>query len=477
MVRPPVPLTGSPDRATGWRRWAGLVGGLAACAAALWCGNRLPSGSPGWLIPGVIGLGWLGFGLAVLSLRRIDDRLAPGLVLVGAVGLVLAAGFGPPRSSDDLYRYVWDGRVQAAGIDPYRYVPAAPELLQIRDPQLWPASSRWCVGPADAPLVPGCTLINRPTVHTIYPPAAQLFFLTVHSAPGYLGPRLLGAGFALATTILLLAGLRRLGADPRRAALWAWCPAVALEAVANAHIDAAAAFLTVAALLALVIWPERRATLVGGALLGLAVGVKLTPAVVLPAALRRRGAGWLLLALSTVVSGLYLPHVLAVGGSALGYLAGYAQEEGYANGTRFALIPLSGAAAIAVAVAALAAAAIWAWKTTRPDRPWEAAATTTGALLLITAPANPWYSLLLVALVGLGARTEWLLVAAAGYLPQWAPQLHLGGIGAARLGYGLAGALILAAWLRRRSGSAWRSGARVHARMPVASKRTTSVPR
>jgi hypothetical protein len=377
------------------------------------------------------------------------------LVLTGAVGLTVAAGFGPPRSSDDLYRYIWDGHVQAAGIDPYRYAPAAPELASLRDTGLWPAASNWCVSPGDvdaqngAPLVPGCTLINRPTVHTIYPPAAQLLFLAVHPVPGIAGVRLLGAGFALATTVLLLVGLHRSGRDPRRAALWAWCPVVPLEAVANAHIDVAAAFLVVAALLVLATGATVRGGVLGGALLGFAVVVKLTPLVVVPAVLRRWPAA-VLVTLSTVVGLLYLPHVLAVGGWALGYLGGYAQEEGYSDGRRFALIPFPSPVGLVVAVALLAAATLWAWWTSRPEQPWHAAAVTTGAVLLVGTPSYPWYALLLVGLVGLGARLEWLAIAAAGYAVQWAPELHLDGTLAQRLGYGLAALIVLAGWACRR---------------------------
>jgi Glycosyltransferase family 87 len=433
----------------------GVVSGLALSATAVWFGGRLPTGSPDWLIPGSIGAAWLGFALAALLVTRVSRRTGVALVLAGAVVLVAAAGFGPPRSSDDLYRYVWDGRVQAAGIDPYRYAPAAPELQSLRDNELWPQTSHWCVDPGDvdaqngAPLVPGCTLINRPTVHTIYPPAAQVLFFAVHAMPGIAGVRLLGAGFALATTVLLLLGLHRTGRDPRRAALWAWCPVVPLEAVANAHIDVAGAFFVVAGLLVLATAPTRRGGVLGGALLGLAVAVKLTPLIVLPAVLRRWPVA-LVTALSTVVGVLYLPHLLTVGWSTLGYLGGYAQEEGYADGRRFALIPLPSPAALAVAVTLLAAAALWAWQTARPEQPWHAAAVTTGALLLVSTPDYPWYALLLVGLVGLGARIEWLAIAAAGYVVQWAPELHLDRTLAQRLSYGLAGLVVLAGWAWRR---------------------------
>ena len=86
------------------------------------------------------------------------------------------------------------------------------------------------------------------------------------------------------------------------------------------------------------------------------------------------------------------------------------------------------------------------------NRPWDAAALTTGALLLVTAPAYPWYAMLLVALVGLGARVEWLAVAVAGYVAQYAGELGLAASTAQRAGYGLAGLIGLLGWWLRRSG-------------------------
>src|SRR6185437_3846766 len=66
-----------------------------------------------------------------------------------------------PLLSSDVYRYVWDGRVQAAGINPYRYFPADEALAFLRDGAIFP-------------------YINRAaTAVTIYPPVAQFFFLVV----------------------------------------------------------------------------------------------------------------------------------------------------------------------------------------------------------------------------------------------------------------------------------------------------------
>jgi hypothetical protein len=448
--------------------------GLAGLAGVvLW----MAVAEPAWAVPWVggparrvwfIAAAWLTFAAGALLVRRLPTRYAIALIVAGSAILPLSAAAGEPRSSDDLYRYVWDGRVQAAGIDPYRYAPASSELVGLRDGYLWPEQSSWCVtadaaAAADEPLVPGCTLINRPTVHTIYPPVAQGYFVAMH----WLSPperrhrplQLAGALLALVTTGILLRGLHLVGADPRTAVWWAWCPAVAWEAGNNAHADVLAAMLAGLGVLCLIRAGRARArvargtatTVAGSVLLGLSIATKLTPALVLPAVLRRRPV-LVLASCAATVAAVYLPHVLAVGPSVLGYLPGYLSEEGYATGSRFALATwlLPDAWAQLAAFAVLAAAAVVAVLRADPDRPWHAAALTTGTALLVAAPGYPWYALLLVLLVGLGARPVWLAVAAAGYVPQHAWHLHLAGTTAQRVGYGLALAAVVLGWLIRR---------------------------
>lgn len=410
--------------------------------------------------PMLIGLAWLVFAAAILLVRRVPTRVAVPVILAGAVAMPVAAAFGPPTGSDDVYRYIWDGRVQAAGVDAYQYPPASPELVFLRDPLLWPPGpTAWCVAESDVaadgePLIPGCTLINRPAVPTIYPPAAQAYFRAIHalSPAGALARpfQLAGAAVAIATTLLLYLSARSRGADTRSVIAWAWCPAVALEAANNAHVDAVAVALTAVALL----WVRRPGVVGaagGGGLLGLAIATKVTPVLVLPALARRRPliiAGTIVV----VVSLLYLPHVLRVGSGVLGYLPGYLDEEGYASGDRFALLtlvlPRQWAGVVAVAV--LAAVAVGVVRRTDPDRPWLGAATMTGAALLVTTPGYAWYALLLVLLVGLGARTVWLAVVAAGYLVNYSGLLHMDGRLAQRLGYGLALVAVVGTAIRSR---------------------------
>ena len=211
-------------------------------------------------LPVALGL-WALFAAGAWLVLRLPGRWAVALIVAGGIAMQLAALSAGPQGSDDLYRYIWDGRVQAAGIDPYQYAPAAPQLASLRDPFLWPAHAPHCV-PAGQRLDgcpqladPGCTRINRPIVHTIYPPVAEAYFLGVHYlSPARSGTTPIQAGAAVCAvllTLLLLYGLPKVGRDRRLAVLWAWCPTVALEAGNNGHVDVLAAGFTAAALILL----------------------------------------------------------------------------------------------------------------------------------------------------------------------------------------------------------------------------------
>jgi hypothetical protein len=422
-----------------------------------------PSLNPAHVRPlPVIALAWIAFLTAAWLLRTVPRRTSVVLILLGGIAIQLAALSAPPRESDDLYRYIWDGRVQAAGIDPYAYVPAARQLTGLRDELLWHRGADHCLSPsfvtehAAADLVAGCTAINRPSVPTIYPPVAEAYFLAVHYEPsGSSSTKPIQATTALVavlTTVLLLFGLGRLGRDVRMAALWSWCPTVALEAGNSAHVDVVAVGITAAALLVLSAARTRRRTVLGGVLLGLAIATKVTPVLTVPAVLRRR---WLTVVISAVsaFTVVYVPHVLAVGDKVIGFLPGYLQQEGYDNGTRFGIIGLflTGKLALAVAVLMLAAAAVAVLEFSDPDRPWQGAVVMTAAALAVTTPRYQWYALLLVMLVALDGKPEWLAFAAGAY---YAAEPNLGRYTIpARLhdavAYGVPVVVVAAGWLVR----------------------------
>ncbi|WBP84848.1 glycosyltransferase 87 family protein [Kitasatospora cathayae] len=388
------------------------------------------------------------FALALLLLRRVGDRQVVPVVLAGSL-LVAATGLlAPPRTSDDAYRYVWDGRVQAAGISPYAYAPDDPALFRLRDPGLFPDGDGCKAWDEHRTAAGDCIRINRPAVHTIYPPVAEAWFLVAHPfGGGVRGMQVGGALLAVATTGTLLL----VGGRSRRAALWGWCPGVTVWAVNDAHVDALGALLMVAGLGC----AARRRRGAGGALLGAAVATKLLPALALPGAVsallaRRPTRRDLVLfgsALGTFAA-VYLPYVLASGLGVLGYLPGYLREEGYEQGhlERFGLlrVVLPDRWAPWAAALALAAVVLWVLRRGDPDRPWRGAFLVTGTALLLVAPSYPWYGLLLVALVALDGRWEWLAVPAAGQV------LYLeGGEDAQRAAYGAALVCVLVVPLLR----------------------------
>ncbi|MEU3562407.1 hypothetical protein [Kitasatospora sp. NPDC006786] len=383
------------------------------------------------------------FTLALVLLRGVGDRHVVPLVLAGSVAVAAVGLLAPPRTSDDAYRYVWDGRVQAAGTSPYARTPDDPALARLRDPGLFPAGDG-CAGWDERRTADGdCTRINRPAVHTIYPPVAEAWFLAVHPfGGGVRGVQAAGAVLAVATTGALLAARR----GGRRAALWGWCPGVTVWAVNDAHVDTLGALLMVAGLG----FSARRRAGAGGALLGAAVATKLLPALALPGALSgllarrptRSDVLLLAVALGTFVA-VYLPYLVASGPGVLGYLPGYLREEGYEQGhlDRFGLLRIVVADRWApwAAVLVLAVVALWVLLRGDPGRPWRGALLVTGTALLVVAPSYPWYGLLVVALVALDGRWEWLAVPAAGQA------LYLvGGADAQRSSYAVALACVLA---------------------------------
>lgn len=428
-----------------------LLTALTAALAALLHGTATGTG----FLAGYAGA-WALFAAAAVALRRVPGRAVVPLVLAGAVAVTATGLVAAPRTSTDSYRYAWDGRVQAAGVSPYDHAPAAPALVPLRDAWLFPGPAA-CAHGRDLSALPGggCTRINRPAVHTIYPPVAEGWFLLVHAlSPSGARHKPLQTGAAvlsLAVTGLLVGFLRRRG-DPRQAALWAWCPAVPVEAVDNAHVDVLAVLFSATAL---VVVARRRVT--GGVLLGLAVAAKLLPAVLLPGALsgvrRPRTALAVLVPTAVTVGLLYLPYLLVSDGSVLGYLGGYAREEGYDEagaGGRYALLrlvlPDGWTLPATLLVMTAVAGAVW-WRGA-PERPWRGALVTTGAAFLLLTPGYSWYALLLVMLVALDGRWEWLGVALAGAVGYLAgPAVGDRGVTAA---YGVAAAAVCAGvWARR----------------------------
>jgi len=364
----------------------------------------------------------------------------PALTIAALAFLVQLPGLAaPPRSSSDAYRYVWDGRVQLAGISPYRYVPLDDRLARLRDPVLFPGLGPQQRSGVVTRALPSShsavlararndprTRINRPDVPTIYPPLAEAWFLGVAAVTpwraGTLGLQL-GAALAAASVAGLLAHLlARRGRAPTTALWWAWCPTVVAEAGNGAHVDVVATAAVVGALALAEAALRQRTTrrvlpwLGAGALLGLAAAVKLTPLALLPALMPWRALGRRVLlapaAAAVTLVLAYLPYARTAGLLVVGYLPGYlAEEDGPNRAASLALLlPRSAAELVAVAVVIALAVAVVVG---RPPSPSRAGLWLSGTVLLAFTPTYGWYALPLIALAALTTRPAWLVVAAA----------------------------------------------------------------
>lgn len=301
-----------------------VLGGVVACltAGAVAATGHGPvevgAGVGGWLSLHLAlflaaGIGWA---LALVLLPRLVRR--PGdlrVIWVLALAVRIPAWFGTPAHSDDVYRYAWDGRVTRAGINPYRYAPAAPELDGLREGVRYEDRGAERAPPRPSTREPEGPLwgrINNPDLPTIYPPAAQFAFALAAMLP--LGPLgglkcVLGA-CDLGVLAVLMGLLRRRGEDPRWALAWGWSPLVAVELGQNVHLDALPLLALVGGLWA---WEVGRKGL-AGVLLGVATAAKLITAPLIVAF--RSGRVWGAMVGVTVL--LALPFVgarLAIAGS------------------------------------------------------------------------------------------------------------------------------------------------------------------
>ena len=236
-------------------------------------------------------------------------RRATAAILV--VGLVLRAMLVPVDPvSTDVNRYIWDGRVQAAGINPYRYVPADPALAGLRDEEIYPEINR------------------KDYARTIYPPLAQIVFLLVTRVSAtVVAMKAAMTLFDLATIVMLLRLLQARGQPAARILLYAWHPIPIWHFSGDAHVDAIACTAIAAALLA----AQSRRPVLAGIALGAATLVKFYPVAIGPALYRRWGWRLPLAGALTVVL-LYLPYIGA-GRNLFGFLGGYGDEEGFRDGS------------------------------------------------------------------------------------------------------------------------------------------------
>jgi alpha-1,6-mannosyltransferase len=210
---------------------------------------------------------------------RRELALIIGLAILFRVTLLFTS---PPTLSDDVYRYIWDGRLMNAGVNPYAYPVNSPLL----DPYASPLRA----------------LVNHNWMASPYLPAAQLLFALVYRLvpESPLAFQVAAVFFDLLTGWLVIDLLRRLGLPRTRALIYLWNPLVVVESAHGAHVvDALMVCLIMAALWLLI---ARRSRVPSAAMLAAATLTKGLPVILLPVVARRWRPGPTLLYGSLVVA-------------------------------------------------------------------------------------------------------------------------------------------------------------------------------
>ncbi|MGA9393574.1 MAG: hypothetical protein WBV69_24295 [Candidatus Sulfotelmatobacter sp.] len=378
----------------------GLAPGVGACGGTIQDGHRrIVTIHPEWRVY-VLGA-MLCVALTICS-RNFGDRGGPyfmaSLTLAGIVyllairefftapkfsrrivviGLVLAAVWHtaflrvPAGADDDIHRYVWDGRVQRLGYNPYIVVPSDPAAQWLHTPET--------------------RTLNNAYLPSPYPAGAELFFRAVtaiHESIFTFKLAFLVCDFAIVLVLLDIVRSSRQGAHWVLA--YAWNPLLATEVAGSGHVDIVGVLLLLVSAAAL----GRRWRALAAVAFGLAVAVKLLPIVLLPLYWKRvrlRDG-----ALAAVVVGLLYAPFLNHGRIPLGSLGTYIHSFRF-NGPLFAAldqaVPPEWLAWMAVLVGFLTA--IWLRRKAAAFSP-DAMAWPMAASLLCAPVVYPWYLLWLL---------------------------------------------------------------------------------
>ena len=277
----------------------------------------------------------------------------------------------PTGSDDDVRRYVWDGRVQRLGYNPYIVVPDDPTVAAMHTAETRP--------------------LNHSDLPSPYPPGAELFFRAVTAVhESTLAMRVAFVLCELAIVAILFGILRSTGRGAHWILVFAWNPLLATEVAGSGHVDILGALLLVASFVAL----TRRWRPAAAMAFALAIAVKPLPIVLLPLYWRRVRVRDGVLA-AFVFALLYLPF-LQHGRIPSGSIGTYLHSFRF-NGPLFAAVERLATPAVAAAFAALVGMAVAAWFRAKSQTlSSDAFAWPMAASLLFAPVVYPWYLLWLL---------------------------------------------------------------------------------
>lgn len=136
--------------------------------------------------------------------------------------------FSEPTTSDDVYRYLWEGKLVLNSVNPFEFPPDSEELAQYHTGNL-------------------PRLVSYPHMTTIYPPVAQYIFAAGYFISGEsdFGLKLIYLLFDFLTILVLIKYLKFKNLPPCLSIIYAWLPLTIMEYFINSHIDVAGVFFLI----------------------------------------------------------------------------------------------------------------------------------------------------------------------------------------------------------------------------------------
>ena len=254
-------------RGRGWlvTTIAGLL--MAVCFVGMAVVRDLRAHIPTFLV--WYGVAYLAYGVAVWwVLRRPQARATLPIILCAAVVFRIVLFFAtPPTLSDDVYRYIWDGRVSGAGVNPYAHAVNSPDLDWLDSPQRGLVNNDWMASP--------------------YLPVAQVLSAAVYRGvpDSPLAFQVIAVALDLLTGWLVVDLLGRVGLPRALSLVYLWNPLVIVEFAHGAHV--VDALMLCLMMLALWLMIARRFRVLSAIALAAATLTKGLPVLLMPLLVRR----------------------------------------------------------------------------------------------------------------------------------------------------------------------------------------------
>ncbi|MFC1754667.1 hypothetical protein ACFL96_14925 [Thermoproteota archaeon] len=245
------------------------------------------------------------YSFVILNLRKSAGK-RNYIFLIVLFGILFRLVLIPSEliHENDIYRYVWDGKVLLSGVNPYKYAPQQAEIKPDQEGDIEEVKKLKALVKED---YTAFRRIGWPMVPTIYPPAAQVMFASSNLIKRGSIPAMksIFVFFDVLTIFVIYLLLKHFNMNPNMAVVYAWSPLVLKEFANSGHYDTSAIFFLMLSLLFIFM----KKISISSISLSLGVLFKFFPIVALPILIKRIKRKHLLVITGLISLG-YIPFFL-----------------------------------------------------------------------------------------------------------------------------------------------------------------------